>query len=52
MSYVHKLFQEVSASIRRVVCQGFTHLALYEENADAMRTYVLNVRGQPRFRSP
>src|SRR5216683_2178310 len=40
---VHKLFQQVSASIRRVVRQGFTHLALYDENADAMRTYVLDV---------
>jgi len=49
---VHKLFQQVSASIRRVVRQGFTHLALYDENADAMRTYVLDVVNNRDFVPP
>jgi formate hydrogenlyase transcriptional activator len=49
---VHKLFQQVSASIRRVVRQGFTHLALYDENADAMRTYVLDVTDNRDFVPP
>jgi formate hydrogenlyase transcriptional activator len=49
---VHKLFQQVSASIRRVVRQGFTHLALYDENANAMRTYVLDVVDNRDFVPP
>jgi formate hydrogenlyase transcriptional activator len=40
---IHKLFQEVSASIRRIARQGFTHLSLYDETANAMRVYALNV---------
>ena len=40
---VHKLFQEVSSSIRQVVRQGFTHLSLYDESANAMRIYALDV---------
>jgi formate hydrogenlyase transcriptional activator len=49
---VHKLFQEVSSSIRRMVRQGFTHLALYDEGADAMRTYVLDVADNRDFIPP
>jgi formate hydrogenlyase transcriptional activator len=49
---VHKLFQQVSASIRRVVRQGLTHLALYDENANAMRTYVLDVADNRDFVPP
>ncbi len=40
---IHKLFQEVSSSIRRVVRQGFTHLSPYDEKENAMRIYALNV---------
>ena len=49
---IHRLFQEVSASIRRVVRQGFTHLALYDESVDAMRTYVLDVADNRDFVPP
>jgi formate hydrogenlyase transcriptional activator len=49
---VHKLFQQVSASIRRVMRQGFTHLALYDETGDAMRTYVLDVADNRDFIPP
>lgn len=49
---VHKLFQQVSASIGREVRQGFTHLALYDENADAMRTYVLDAVNNRDFVPP
>jgi formate hydrogenlyase transcriptional activator len=49
---VHKLFQQVSASIRRVVQQGFTHLALYDENANAMRSYALDVTDNRDFIAP
>lgn len=40
---IHKLFQEVSSSIRQLVREGFTHLSLYDENANAMRVYALDV---------
>ena len=40
---IHKLFQEVSASLGRIMGQGFTHLALYDESANSMRIYALNV---------
>jgi formate hydrogenlyase transcriptional activator len=49
---VHKLFHQVSASIRRVVRTGFPDLALYDESADAMRTYVLNVVDNNDFVPP
>jgi formate hydrogenlyase transcriptional activator len=49
---LRRLFQEVSASIRRVLRQGFTHLALYDENANAMRTYVLDVADNRDFVPP
>src|SRR5258708_1618816 len=49
---IHKLFQGVSTSIRRMVRQGFTHLALYEENANAMRIYVLDVVNNRDFVPP
>jgi len=40
---VQNLFQEVSASIRQVVRQDFTHLSLYDERAQAMRVYALDL---------
>jgi formate hydrogenlyase transcriptional activator len=49
---VHKLFQQVSASIRRVLRQGFTHLALFDETTNAMRTYVLDVADNRDFIPP
>src|SRR5258708_15366613 len=49
---VHKLFQQVSASIRRVARQGFTHLALYDEGVQAMPTYVLDVTDNRAFVPP
>jgi formate hydrogenlyase transcriptional activator len=49
---LRRLFQEVSASIRRVLRQGFTHLALYDESANAMRTYVLDVADNRDFVPP
>jgi len=39
---MHKLFGEVSELIRRVVCQDFTHLALYDKIHDAMNFYVVD----------
>jgi formate hydrogenlyase transcriptional activator len=49
---VQKLFREVSASIRRLVRQGFTHLALYDEGANAMRKYILDVSNNSEFLPP
>jgi formate hydrogenlyase transcriptional activator len=44
---VHKLLQEISVSIRRIVQQDYTHLALYDKAADGMKFYVLNTASQP-----
>jgi GAF domain-containing protein len=49
---VHKLFQEVPASIRRLVRQGFAHLALYDEGGNVMRKYVLDVTDNSDFVPP
>jgi formate hydrogenlyase transcriptional activator len=44
---VQKLLQEISISIRRIVQQDYTHLALYDKAADGMKFYVLNTASQP-----
>ena len=49
---LRRLFQEVSVSIRRVLRQGFTHLALYDQTNDAMRVYVLDVADNRDFVPP
>ena len=38
--------------MRRVVRQGFTHLALYDKGDDAMRNYVLHVADNRDFVPP
>jgi formate hydrogenlyase transcriptional activator len=44
---IQKLLQEISTSIRRIVQQDYTHLALYDKAADGMKFYVLNTASQP-----
>jgi formate hydrogenlyase transcriptional activator len=49
---VQKLFQEVSVSMRRMLRQGFTQLALYDESANAMRIYAMDVVNNRDFVPP
>jgi len=41
------LFQEISASMRRIVRQDYTHLALYDAVNDSMKLHVLDSQAQP-----
>ena len=49
---MHKLFREVSELIQRVVCQDFTHLALYDKTHDAMNFYVVDSGGAVAVLAP
>jgi formate hydrogenlyase transcriptional activator len=44
---IRELLHEISTSIRRVVQQDYTHLALYDKAADSMKFYVLDFASQP-----
>ena len=44
---IQELLREISISIRRIVQQEYTHLALYNKPADAMEFYVLDNTSQP-----
>ena len=43
---IRELLQEISISIRRIVQQEYTHLALYNKPADGMEFYVLDSASQ------
>jgi formate hydrogenlyase transcriptional activator len=49
---IQKLFQEISSYIRRMVRQDYTHLALYDKAADAMKIYVLDFANNPALVVP
>ena len=49
---IQKLFREISASIRRMVRQDYTHLALYDKAKDAMQFYVLDAGDNPALVLP
>jgi formate hydrogenlyase transcriptional activator len=44
---IRKLLETISISLRHVVQQDYTHLALYDKGADSMRFYVLDLGSQP-----
>jgi len=44
---VQELLQEISISIRRIVQQDYTHLALYDKAADGMKFYLPDTANQP-----
>ena len=44
---VQELLREISISIRRIVQQDYTHLALYDKAADGMKFYLLDTANQP-----
>ena len=44
---MRKLFKEISSSIRRMVRQDYTHLALFDKPSDSMRYYVLDFATEP-----
>ena len=45
---IQKLLPQISSSMRPIVQQDYTHFALYEKAADAMRYFVLDSEGRAR----